>query len=117
MGKAVGIIIAIFLFTIVAVMTIIIRNIQLLYRTYKDKNKFNLEQRDRLICLNICKIEIPEKYYNRTYEYLIKFENVDNHQIIELYVEEYDAKELYINDEYLITHDGIVAFNIYKTMF
>ena len=68
-------------------------------------------------CLNICKIEIPEKYYNRTYEYLIKFENVDNHQIIELYVEEYDAKELYINDEYLITHDGIVVFNIYKTMF
>ena len=41
MGKAVGIIIAIFLFTIVAVMTIIIRNIQQLYRTYKDKNKFN----------------------------------------------------------------------------
>lgn len=117
MGKTIGIIIAIFLFAIVAVMTIIIRNTQQLYKTYKDKNKFNLEQKDKLKCLNISKVDIIEKFYNRSYEYIAKFENVDNHQIINLYVEEYDAKELYINDEYIITHDGIVIFNIYKTIF
>lgn len=116
MGKAVGIIIAIFLFAIVAIMTIIIRNVQQLYRTYKGKNKFNLEQRDRLRCLNIKKIDVAEKFYNRTYEYIVKFENIDTHQIIDLYVEEYDAKELDVNEEYMVVHDGIVVFNIYKTI-
>ena len=36
--------------------------------------------------------------------------------IEELYVEEYDAKELDINEEYMVVHDGIVVFNIYKTI-
>ena len=117
MGKTIGIIIAIFLFAFVAIMTIIIRNVQQLYRTYKGKNKFNLEQRDRLKCLNINKVEIVEKYYNREYKYIVQFENIDTHQILKLYVEEYDAKELDKNEEYMVIHDGIVAFNIYKTIF
>ena len=117
MRKTIGIIIAIFLFAFISILMIIIRNAKQLYKIYKDKNKFNLEQRDRLKCINIMKVENVQIFYNKPYEYFITFENVDNHQIFELYVEEFDAKELYVNDEYIIIHDGVVVFNIYKTFF
>ncbi len=117
MKETIGIIIAIFLFAMVYIIVLIIRSIQKNYRFYQDNNKLNLEQKDSLKCIHIEKLDTPEKYYNRHYNYLVRFENIDTHQSIDLYVIEYDASNIILDEEYVVNHDGIVLFSIRETFF
>ena len=117
MKEVIGIIIAILLFAFVAIMMIIIKNVQKLYTEYKNKNHFNLEKKDQLKCLKIEKLEEAQKFYNKPYKYKVTFEYIITHQEIELYVEEFDANEFNIEDEYIINHDEVVVFDIIKKLF
>jgi hypothetical protein len=116
MRETIGIIIAIFLFSMVYMIVLMIKSAQKSYRFYQENNKLNLEQKDNLKCIHIEKLDTPEKYYNREYNYLVRFENIDTHQSIDLYVIEYDALNVIIDEEYVVNHDGIVLFSIRETI-
>ena len=116
MRETIGIIIAIFLFAIVYMIVLMIRSAQKNYRFYQENNKLNLEQKDNLKCIYIEKLDTPQKYYNRLYQYLIRFVNIDNHKSVDLYVEEYDALNINVDDEYIVLHDGIVVFSIKESI-
>lgn len=116
MGKTIGIIVAIFLFAIVYIMLVIIRSSKQTYNTYKEHRKYIEEQKDDLICQRIDKLDLPVSFYRKKYTHIVRFKNINTHQLIDLYVEEYDALDLIIDYEYHIIHDSVVAFDIKKTI-
>ena len=61
------------------------------------------------------KLEFFQTYYLKKYQYVAIFQTLKNEEILELLVEEYDAKELVVNEEYYIVHDGVVLFEYRRT--
>lgn len=117
MGKILGIIIAINLFAFAYVIVVLVRSSVKNYNVYKEHKKYIEEQKDEVTCIKITKLDMPQRYYSKDYLYLVIFQDINNFAYIELYVEEYDAKELIIGDEYNIVHEGVVAFEIKKKLF
>lgn len=109
--KIIFYVIIILLVAFLLVIFIIIRSSTKVYHNYQSHKKLLAEQHELVKCLQIKHLEQPVKYYLKEYQYQIQFENVFNHQIIDLYVQEYDALLLEINEEYNIIHEGLVLFS------
>ncbi len=115
--EIIGYVIAIFLFAIVVVTLIIIRSTTKVVKTYKEQRKYFAEQKDEVACLKIVKLDDPVSYYMKKYTHLVTFKSLNTSDIIDLYVEEYDALNLLVNEEYKIIHEGLVLFELKNKLY
>ena len=81
-------------------------------RTLSENKRYLPEQKEEVKLIKLEKLEFFQTYYLKKYQYVAIFKN---EEILELLVEEYDAKELVVNEEYYVVHDGVVLFEYRRT--
>ena len=114
MDEIIFIVILILALAFLAVITIIV---VIAYRTIKtlDENKrFLLEQKDEVQLMALVNLESSKTYYNKSYTYIGIFQTINKNERLELYIEAFDARDLILDEEYLIIHDGVVLFEFHK---
>lgn len=80
------------------------------------KNCF-IDQHNTVIVKLIRPLDEPVQYYNKTYTHqLIAMDVITKAEII-VYVTKSDATDFFENDEYQITHDGVVLLEYKKSYF
>ena len=108
MDKVILIVLSIFIiaFVLVAKKTL---------RTLSENKRYLPEQKEEVKLIKLEKLEFFQTYYLKKYQYVAIFQTLKNEEILELLVEEYDAKELVVNEEYYVVHDGVVLFEYRRT--
>ena len=98
MDKVILIVLSIFIIAFLMIIFIIVLVAKKTLRTLSENKRYLPEQKEEV---KLIKLE--------------KFQTLKNEEILELLVEEYDAKELVVNEEYYVVHDGVVLFEYRRT--
>ena len=115
MDKLILIVLSIFIIAFLMIIFIIVLVAKKTLRTISDNKRYLPEQKDEAKLIKLEKLELFQTYYLKKYQYLATLQTLKNEEILELLVEEYDAKELLLNEEYYLFHDGIVLLEYHRT--
>jgi flagellar basal body-associated protein FliL len=115
MDKLILIVLSIFIIAFLMIIFIIVLVAKKTLRTISDNKRYLPEQKDKAKLIKLEKLELFQTYYLKKYQYLATLQTLKNEEILELLVEEYDAKELLLNEEYYLVHDGIVLLEYHRT--
>lgn len=112
MNNPVVIIVLIFSVCLLGVLYIISRAVNNTVKQLSNNKVYLQEVKQDVILIKLEQLDLPQKFYNKSYLYLATFKNIYKEEYVSLYVEEYDALELKVDEEYRILHDGVVVFEI-----
>ena len=115
MDELILIVLSIFIIAFLMIIFIIVLVAKKTLRTISDNKRYLPEQKDEAKLIKLEKLELFQTYYLKKYQYLATLQTLKNEEILELLVEEYDAKELLLNEEYYLFHDGIVLLEYHRT--
>ena len=115
MDKVILIVLSIFIIAFLMIIFIIVLVAKKTLRTLSENRRYLPEQKEEVKLIKLEKLEFFQTYYLKKYQYVAIFQTLKNEEILELLVEEYDAKELVVNDEYYVVHDGVVLFEYRRT--
>ena len=115
MDKVILIVLSIFIIAFLMIIFIIVLVAKKTLRTLSENKRYLPEQKEHVKLIKLQKLEFFQTYYLKKYQYVAIFQTLKNEEILELLVEEYDAKELVVNEEYYVVHDGVVLFEYRRT--
>lgn len=97
MDELILIVLSIFIIAFLMIIFIIVLVAKKTLRTISDNKRYLPEQKDEAKLIKLEKLELFQTYYLKKYQYLATLQTLKNEEILELLVEEYDAKELLLN--------------------
>lgn len=115
--EEIGLLILIIVLAIFFITTIVLKSIAKTKTFVHENKQYLANQKDYVKLLEITPLEMPEYFYKREYKYEIVVKSLDNQQVYNLYILEYDVKVLEVNEDYNLCHDSVVVLEISKNFF